>query len=480
MKDMKKIKFFMVVFAIIGAGAFFFSCQKEKSSTLADEPVAMFLKSNSSQGCDCVEQWTGSTATLDGWVKKNSSGPVISGLKLLVWNDKTTVHYKIISEDLTFTKVLFNDDVVLSKAGSTEYSWDVAIASVYPDGWVACDVISTNAISFVGLSPNIGTTNAVVFTYGLREICTHSTLISDKTNPVCAGELVNLTATVVATESITAGTLKIIDANNAVKSSVDVTSSNNTVSFAYTAVAGDAPFKAVYTGTDGFEDSESNTFTVTANPLPTATISGDATVNFNMPATLHVSLTGTGPWNIEYTGGSVEGVTENITDIEIIPPGTGIFIYFIENVYDANCQNTGSGSATIIVEDPVIYGESDLPESFTYSTTDNMHVVFTYESPVDITGAALKFTCPQIDNYISNDGKTYSPNPGQWNGSDNVLTWTGDITAFTPITFDLTFVPHCVGGGGNAHANVWTDFTVAEVSKKTAATPIIVYTGCQN
>ena len=115
----------------------------------------------------------------------------------------------------------------------------------------------------------------------------------------------------------------------------------------------------------------------------------------------------------------------------------------------------------------------DCDESFSYTTTDNLHVVFTYISEIDLEDAILKFTCPQIDYYTANDAKTYSPNPGQMNGTDNVLTWTGAITHCVPITFDLTFTPHCVGtGGGNPHANVWTDFTVNDVSKKLVTPPI--------
>ena len=121
-------------------------------------------------------------------------------------------------------------------------------------------------------------------------------------------------------------------------------------------------------------------------------------------------------------------------------------------------------------------------ESFSYETADNKYVTFTYVSDVFLENAEVKFTCPQIDDFTAVDGKEYNVNPGQVNGTDNVLTWIGDIEACIPITFTLDFEPHCTYNDNSQKwntPNVWTDFKVNGVSIK-GDLPNIVYTGCSN
>lgn len=136
-------------------------------------------------------------------------------------------------------------------------------------------------------------------------------------------------------------------------------------------------------------------------------------------------------------------------------------------------------------------------ESFSYKTNDNLTVVFTYKSNVNIDGAEIKLTCPHITGFTSNDDKTYTVNN---TGNQTVLSWTGSIEACTTITFDLTFTPDCIYNENSEKwntPNIWTDFKVNEVSKKTVTPPlvgascetidevevcswpIIKYTGCQ-
>ncbi len=95
------------------------------------------------------------------------------------------------------------------------------------------------------------------------------------------------------------------------------------------------------------------TATVVVDPLPTATISGSATVCYGLSATLHVTLTGTAPWNIVVNDGfnsfSHHILTSN-WDTIVTPGNTRT--YTISTVVDAHCQNSGSGSATITVNSP--------------------------------------------------------------------------------------------------------------------------------
>lgn len=117
--------------------------------------------------------------------------------------------------------------------------------------------------------------------------------------------------------------------------------------------------------------------------------------------------------------------------------------------------------------------ETGCEESFSYSTSDNLSVTFTYISAVS-GHDTIKFTCPHITNFTPGDGKSYSVNPGMSHGSPTVLTWIGNVTACVPITFDLTFTPDCAQNQ-SGRVNIWTDFKVNEVSKKNDNTPNIVY-----
>ena len=92
-----------------------------------------------------------------------------------------------------------------------------------------------------------------------------------------------------------------------------------------------------------------STYTITVNPLPTATISGDALVCYGADAVLNVALTGTAPWNITYSDGTSSftktGITTNSYSFTV--SSTSTKTYTIVSVSDAICFNSGSGSATI-------------------------------------------------------------------------------------------------------------------------------------
>lgn len=92
----------------------------------------------------------------------------------------------------------------------------------------------------------------------------------------------------------------------------------------------------------------------TVNPLPTATISGDATVCTGSSSTISIALTGTSPWSFSYgsaTGSNpVSGITSS-TYTTSVSAGT----YTVASVTDGNsCAGTSSGSATITENSPIV------------------------------------------------------------------------------------------------------------------------------
>ncbi len=86
--------------------------------------------------------------------------------------------------------------------------------------------------------------------------------------------------------------------------------------------------------------------TVTVNEKPTATLSGNAEICSGSSTDLSVALTGTAPWTIVYSDGvSESGISESPHTRSVSPSRTTV--YTIKRVIDANCSNTGTGSATV-------------------------------------------------------------------------------------------------------------------------------------
>lgn len=131
-----------------------------------------------------------------------------------------------------------------------------------------------------------------------------------------------------------------------------------------------------------------------------------------------------------------------------------------------------AGSGGFTAGFSITVSECGCEESFSYETSDNLNVVFTYTSEENLEDAIVKFTCPHVlpeYGFFVNDGKFYTVNN---NGNITVLTWTGDIAACQTISFDLTFNPDCTKQNkGNGGINIWTDFTVNGESKKTVTPP---------
>ncbi len=106
---------------------------------------------------------------------------------------------------------------------------------------------------------------------------------------------------------------------------------------------------------------------LTVNPLPDATLAGDATICPGESATLTATLTGTGPWDLTYSDGTTETiVTANASPFDIIVSPVTTTTYSLVRVEDTatGCiQDPLSSSATVTVSpvagDQVTYGAGD-------------------------------------------------------------------------------------------------------------------------
>ena len=148
-----------------------------------------------------------------------------------------------------------------------------------------------------------------------------------------------------------------------------------------------------------------------------------------------------------------------------------------------NCSFTGNNFCCFVIE---AIGCDD--ESFSYVTTDNLNIVFSYNAGPetgDLTDAVVVFTFPQImdleltddDEYIAPDGKVYTVNNPT---NQTVFTWIGDIScdADEAVTFAFSFEPDCSASHANdGKAVIWTDTKVNGESVK-GSNANIIYEGC--
>jgi len=101
------------------------------------------------------------------------------------------------------------------------------------------------------------------------------------------------------------------------------------------------------TVTDANACSATSTTSLTVNPLPTASISGDATICEGGATNLTIQFTGSAPWTYVINGGTPTITNNNPTLVSVSPLTTTTYI--LTSVSDANCTGTVSGSASITV-----------------------------------------------------------------------------------------------------------------------------------
>jgi gliding motility-associated-like protein len=108
------------------------------------------------------------------------------------------------------------------------------------------------------------------------------------------------------------------------------------------------------TQTVGGCESARSLITVTINALPTASITGTASICNGSSTGLSISLTGTGPWDFTYSVTDVNGTTNvsltgqssNPFNITVSPTLTTT--YAIVSVKDANCTGSATGSSAVV------------------------------------------------------------------------------------------------------------------------------------
>ncbi|MCK9204801.1 MAG: cohesin domain-containing protein, partial [Bacteroidales bacterium] len=126
---------------------------------------------------------------------------------------------------------------------------------------------------------------------------------------------------------------------------------------------------------------------ITVNPLPTGILSGTSTICADaVPVDLTVALTGTAPWSITYSDGSVSTTIEDIAEspftFEVAPAVTTT--YTLLSVSDALCTAVGSGEAVVTVN-PLPTAAISGTTSVCYGFGAQLSIYFTGTAPWDFT-----------------------------------------------------------------------------------------------
>jgi uncharacterized repeat protein (TIGR01451 family) len=146
--------------------------------------------------------------------------------------------------------------------------------------------------------------------------------------------------------------------------------------------------------------SSTCTKTVSITPLPTAVVSGGGAICPGGSAALHATLTGVSPWALTWSDGFTQtNILSSSATRSVSPVSTTN--YTVTRVTDANCSNSGSGSAAITVNSaPTV-------------TADPASQIACAGSPVSFLASATGSPTPAVQWQASPDGGTTFTNiPG--------------------------------------------------------------------
>jgi len=187
------------------------------------------------------------------------------------------------------------------------------------------------------------------------------TVLSSSLNPACGGQAVTLTATVSAVApgaGVPAGSVDFKDGSTVIGSSIPLNGSAVATFTTSSLSAGNHNLTASFRGSSNYNGSTSAPALVQAvNAKPTASVSGSTAICPGGSASIQANLAGTGPWTVTWSDGLVQsGLTASPATRLVAPSVTTI--YTVTSVADANCSNTGTGSATVTVNTlPAISGQ---------------------------------------------------------------------------------------------------------------------------
>ncbi|GAA0874644.1 hypothetical protein GCM10009118_10520 [Wandonia haliotis] len=225
--------------------------------------------------------------------------------------------------------------------------------------------------------------------------------------------------------------------------------------------------------------NQSGVASVLVNPLPTATISGDAEVcqSGTSPTVTFVGSNSTAPYTFTYriNGGASQTVTSvgNTATVSVPTGIVGTYTYELISVQDASsttCSQNQSGSVTIIV--------NPLPTATISGTT----IVCQNEASPDITFTGANGTAPYTFTYTINGGTVQTVTSTGNTAIVSVPTGTVGTFNYSLISVQDASSTACIQNqSGNASVTV-NPLPTAIVSGTTevcqnATQPVVTFTG---
>lgn len=276
--------------------------------------------------------------------------------------------------------------------GTIEYQWQ------YNDGLNWVDLAGANGVNYspgaISLSTEYrraafwGTCDSVFTTSVTVTVNPVPVVTANNDTTICAGQSVNLQASGADTylwdNGLGAG------ANHAVTPAATST---------YTVI-----------GSFSTGCADTTEIVVTVNPLPTASISGGGSICNGDNATISFTLTGTGPFTVNYTdaGGVAQSPSSATGNYSFTTSVDGT--YTLTGVQDANaCSNTATGSVNVSTV-------PDLAVTSPVATCDFANAEFTVT--FDVSGGDGTYSV-NGENGGSFTGNTFTSNPVSGNGSTN-------------------------------------------------------------
>lgn len=247
------------------------------------------------------------------------------------------------------TNVCTGADVIFTNTSTgttdlTTYSWNF--------GAGASPATTTGAGPHtVTYSTSGNKTVSLTITDGASDTETKTDYITVNPYPAASGSISGTATICATTNGVSYSVAAIANATayvwNYSGTGVTINGSGSSVNldFASNATSGNL---SVYGTNDCGSGTTSANFPITVNPLPTATISGTATICTGQNATVTITLTGSQPWSITYlrdgaNAQTVNGITTSPHTFTTTTAGN----YTLSAVSDANCTGTFSGIATI-------------------------------------------------------------------------------------------------------------------------------------
>lgn len=194
-----------------------------------------------------------------------------------------------------------------------------------------------------------------------------TTEVSVSENPVCEGTPVTFTASAVGATDFrwTVNGVLVVDSTSS--------------TYTYNPINGDEVIGVAVIVCKQARVETQNTHTMTVTPVPTAIISGDASVCEGENVSISIDFTGTSPWDLTIqrdgtNDNSITGITDNPYSLDVSDAGVYTISAFSDNV----CDGTTSGSATITVESTPVAGTlTKTPDLGSVCDGDNVSAILT-------------------------------------------------------------------------------------------------------